>query len=35
MIATNVEIILVGVAIVEDDGFEIIAAWWGKCCVGG
>ena len=35
MIAANVEVIFVGVAVVEDDGFEVVAAWWGECCVGG
>ena len=34
MIGADVEIIFVGVAIVENAGLEVVAAWWGDGCVG-
>ena len=35
MIAANVKVVFVGIAVVQDDGFEVVAAWRGECCVGG
>ena len=35
MIAANVEVVFVSIAVVQDDGFKVVAAWRGDCCVGG
>lgn len=35
VIAADVEVVFVGVAVIQDDGLEVVAAWWGECCVGG
>ena len=35
VVAADVEVVFIGVAIVEDAGLEVVTTWWGDCCVGG
>lgn len=30
MVAANIEIVLVGIAIVNHAGFEVVATWWSE-----
>ena len=33
VIAADVEVVFIGIAVVEDAGFEVVAGWWGGCRV--
>lgn len=35
VVAADVEVIFIGIAIAEDAGFEVVAGGWGDCRVGG
>lgn len=35
MVAADEEVVFVGIAIVENAGFEVVAGRWGDCRVGG
>ena len=38
MIGADVEAVFFGVALANDAGLEVVAAWWGDCgarCAGG
>ena len=39
MIAADIEIVSIGIAIASHAGLEVVAAWWSEsrigCCIGG
>ena len=35
VIAANIEMVFIGVAIADYAGSEVVAAWWSEGCIGG